>query len=72
MIELPEEFPQLNIYMTNEEIRFWPIYSWSNNPWILDKDGNMVTVSKFNKLQDCTIQELQITRTAKTAYLFRQ
>jgi hypothetical protein len=71
LIELPQELPQPRLEFTREEKRFWPAYRWYNNPWILDREGRMLTVGKFEKINKCTLGDLQIRRTGARTYSMR-
>jgi hypothetical protein len=71
LIELPRELPQPRREMTEEEVRFWPTFSWCNNPGIVDQDGKVLQASKYEKISVCTLEELHITRTGSTTYSMR-
>jgi hypothetical protein len=70
LVELPRDLPMQRVNMTEEEDRFWPTYLWNENPWIVDKEGRMLSAQKFNRIQFCAIEDLNITRIADTTYSF--
>jgi hypothetical protein len=55
LVELPRDLPMQRVNMTEEEDRFWPTYLWNENPWIVDKEGRMLSAQKFNRIQFCAI-----------------
>jgi hypothetical protein len=70
IIELSTQLPAPRLQMTKEVARFWPTYEWTDNPWIVDKDGNMLKATKFERIRRCTIAQLRIRRTADMIYTF--
>ena len=53
--------------MTQEEVAFWPTYSWADNP---DQQGNVLTPRKYDRIQPCTLAELQLQRIDDRKYSF--
>jgi hypothetical protein len=68
LLELPRELPLPRLEMKPEEERFWPTYVWSNNPWIVDREGEVLSPAKYAKIKVCTLHELHIKRTGATTY----
>jgi hypothetical protein len=71
LLELPRPLPKPQLELTEEETRFWPTYGWSNNPYIVDTAGKVLSSTKFSRIEPCTIQELNIRRTGETTYSLR-
>jgi hypothetical protein len=68
IVELSRALPRPRLDMTPEEEVFWPTYEWANNPWIVDKQGNMLAEAKFASIQNCTIEQLHIRRIGEMTY----
>ncbi|CAI5719351.1 unnamed protein product [Peronospora destructor] len=70
VVELSRPLRHLPRAMTPEEEAFWPAYSWAENPWIVDLQGNVLTSRQYAKLRPCTITELRLRRIGIRTYSF--
>jgi hypothetical protein len=70
LVELPRELPTRQLAWTKEDERFWSTYLWSENPWLVYKECRMLLTQKFNRIQSCTIEDLNITSIVDTTYYF--
>ncbi|CAI5707472.1 unnamed protein product [Peronospora effusa] len=57
--------------MLEEIQRFWATFKFSANQWIWDQSGNMMSRTKYNRIEDCTLEHLHILRTGPAEFVMR-
>ncbi|KAE9273288.1 hypothetical protein PR003_g29950, partial [Phytophthora rubi] len=70
VVELSRPLPRSTGIWSPEEERFWPTYSWADNPWILDAKGKTLTGKVYDKIRRCSLAELEIQRIGRWTYSF--
>merc|ERR1712137_77420 len=70
VVELSRPLLPLPPAMTPADAAFWPTYSWADNPWIMDQQGNVLTARQYDKIQPCAIADLHVQRIGVRTYSF--
>ncbi|EGZ06523.1 hypothetical protein PHYSODRAFT_403313, partial [Phytophthora sojae] len=47
---------------------FWPTFLWSDNPWLREVGGAVLTRKKYHRIRVCALAELHIQRTGVASY----
>ncbi|TDH68629.1 uncharacterized protein CCR75_003566 [Bremia lactucae] len=68
-IWLAELLPAVTWEIAPVTRRYWPTYSWADNPWLCDGIGHWLMSKKYDRIRQCALEELAMERTGPTTYV---
>ena len=68
-IWLAEPLPAITWEITAVTCRYWPTYSWADNPWLCDGTGHQLSRTKYDRIRPCSLDELAFERSGPTTYV---
>ena len=57
--------------MLQEIQQFWATFIWIENPWIRDQGSYMLARTEYNRIKDCTLKQLHVSRTGPAEFVLR-